>query len=646
MSAVDDEPVPKRRRRTKVNFLDSEEVGNEEKRMIQQALENSRVETKRENLALPQAPVYYPTVEEFKNPLGYIDSIRKEAEKWGICKIVPPEGWSPPNMIDFRDPRKFPTKKQILNTLQEGQGFDSGKRYSIAEYKTMADTFYQLWNKKHYNNALDAKDVVKDEKESESLYTEHNGLDEETNARYDKLRKDYWDMVEMGTGSVSKHATVEYANDLDTTKYCSGFPLKGSSVNTSGAGNWFKEYSDEDDRPPTAEAVVAANAAAVAAASAKQEKVGDPSGDTGLGMGEGLLAAEQKAIGVESKECEDMFSDDYYKRTGWNLVNIASSEGSVLSHLKTSINGVNVPWLYIGMLFSSFCWHNEDNYLYSINYSHFGEAKQWYGVPGAHAKRFEQVTKNFLLESFKDTPDLLHHMTTQISPSLLARHGIPVCQTIQSAKSFVVTFPKAFHAGFSYGFNCGEAVNFATPDWLHDGTEADERYRVFARSSVFSHQRLLFTLLYHNGQEFGKERKGQFREKASYTTLLLEIKKCLDEELLARPWLISQGVRDISNKVKLPSNNFRCIDEISSNYDDLRSCCHCKHICLLTALACECDRNKVSCVRHLAATCKCPIDKRYMLQWMSTDDMQNMSTKISRMLETEDLKKPKSLNTK
>ena len=199
-------------------------------------------------------------------------------------------------------------------------------------------------------------------------------------------------------------------------------------------------------------------------------------------------------------------------------------------------------------------------------------------------------------------------------------------------RQFVVTFPKSFHAGFSYGFNCGEAVNFATPDWLHEGTQADERYRTFARSSVFSHQRLLFTLLYHNGQEFGKQRKGDFEDKNSYLSLLEEIKGTLDEELDARPWLKSQGVRDISSKVNLPMNNFMCIDESSSNYDDLRSCCYCKHICLLTAVACECDRNKVACVRHLMATCKCPKEKRYMMQWMPTGDMRNMSNKINRML--------------
>jgi histone demethylase JARID1 len=56
------------------------------------------------------------------------------------------------------------------------------------------------------------------------------------------------------------------------------------------------------------------------------------------------------------------------------------------------VNGVNVPWLYLGMLFASFCWHNEDNYCYSISYNHFGATKQWYGVGGAHNISFEAVS--------------------------------------------------------------------------------------------------------------------------------------------------------------------------------------------------------------------------------------------------------------
>lgn len=43
----------------------------------------------------------------------------------------------------------------------------------------------------------------------------------------------------------------------------------------------------------------------------------------------------------------------------------------------------------------------------------------------------------------------------------LPQRQVPVCKLRQEAGQFVVTFPKAYHGGFSYGFNCGEAVNFA-----------------------------------------------------------------------------------------------------------------------------------------------------------------------------------------
>ena len=141
---------------------------------------------------------------------------------------------------------------------------------------------------------------------------------------HDDIAKEYWDMVD----TKSRNAEVEYANDLETTKYRSGF-IRSSLPDT---------YT-----------------------------------------------------GVEDVDCTDMFSDAYYARTGWNLNNFPSNKASVLRFLKSPINGVNIPWLYIGMLFATFCWHNEDNYLYSINYSHFGDVKQWYGVPGHEAGNFESV---------------------------------------------------------------------------------------------------------------------------------------------------------------------------------------------------------------------------------------------------------------
>lgn len=45
-------------------------------------------------------------------------------------------------------------------------------------------------------------------------------------------------------------------------------------------------------------------------------------------------------------------------------------------------------------------------------------------------------------------------------------YGVPVVRTNQCAGEFVVTFPRAYHAGFNQGYNCAEAVNFCPADWV------------------------------------------------------------------------------------------------------------------------------------------------------------------------------------
>ena len=49
-------------------------------------------------------------------------------------------------------------------------------------------------------------------------------------------------------------------------------------------------------------------------------------------------------------------SDEKYAKSGWNLNNFSRLPGSLLKHEGSDISGVLVPWLYIGMCFSSFCW--------------------------------------------------------------------------------------------------------------------------------------------------------------------------------------------------------------------------------------------------------------------------------------------------
>lgn len=190
--------------------------------------------------------------------------------------------------------------------------------------------------------------------------------------------------------------------------------------------------------------------------------------------------------------------NDQLGKSKWNLKELSRLPKSVLRLLEKSIPGVTEPMLYIGMLFSMFAWHVEDHYLYSINYQHCGAAKTWYGIPGHAALDFEKVvrehvyTNDILSADGEDGAfDVLLGKTTLFPPNILSEHGVPVYRAVQKPGEFVVTFPRAYHAGFSHGFNCGEAVNFATGDWFPMGSISSRRYALLNRVPLLPHEELL-----------------------------------------------------------------------------------------------------------------------------------------------------------
>ena len=127
--------------------------------------------------------------------------------------------------------------------------------------------------------------------------------------------------------------------------------------------------------------------------------------------------------------------EDVKKWSSWNLNLLPKQRQSLLRHMREAHPGVTDPMVYVGMLFSTFCWHKEDNFLYSINYLHTGAHKTWYGVPAHATHAFETAFQKQLPHLFATDPDLMHQLVTQVSPYALASaHNIPICHTVSGTR--------------------------------------------------------------------------------------------------------------------------------------------------------------------------------------------------------------------
>eukprot|EP00070_Physeter_catodon_P024327 XP_023987372.1 lysine-specific demethylase 4D-like [Physeter catodon] len=158
----------------------------------------------------------------------------------------------------------------------------------------------------------------------------------------------------------------------------------------------------------------------------------------------------------------------------WSLGHLGTIQDLLERECGVVIEGVNTPYLYFGMWKTAFAWHTEDMDLYSINYLHFGEPKTWYAVPPEHGRRLERLARELFPGSSRGCEAFLRHKVALISPTVLKDNGIPFGRVTQEAGEFIVTFPYGYHSGFNHGFNCAEAINFASPRWIDYGKVASQ----------------------------------------------------------------------------------------------------------------------------------------------------------------------------
>jgi len=81
------------------------------------------------------------------------------------------------------------------------------------------------------------------------------------------------------------------------------------------------------------------------------------------------------------------------------------------------VKGVTCATLFVGMWRTAFAWHTEDYDLSALNFHHMGAPKHWYGVPAAHAQRFQAMCAQLFPGQQPRCKAFLRHKHFIVSPS-------------------------------------------------------------------------------------------------------------------------------------------------------------------------------------------------------------------------------------
>ncbi|EOD44979.1 putative phd transcription factor protein [Neofusicoccum parvum UCRNP2] len=582
---------------------------------------------------LEEAPTYTPTAEEFRDPFEYMRKIAPEGQKYGIVKIIPPENWNPDFAIDTEFSMRLGyTSEQALNSVE------GGTRANLNYLDQLAKFHRSRGNNLNRFPSVDKRPL--------DLYKLKKAV--ETRGGFDRVCKGKkWAEIgrDLGySGKIMSSLSTSLKNSYqkgpseDSESQANEPPLKstpdydwhcprclvgdGEFGFDEGGVYSLKQFQQRDQdfrqdhfrdkqqfdpvlnakKPPNEDDVEREFWKLV-------ENVTDKVPEVEYGA-DVHVTTHGSGFPTLEKEPRNSYSTD-----PWNLNILPLHSESLFRHIKSDISGMTVPWLYVGMCFSTFCWHNEDHYSYSANYQHFGATKTWYGVPGEDAEKFENAMREAVPELFETQPDLLFQLVTLLTPEHLKRAGVRVYALDQRAGQFVITFPQAYHAGFNHGFNFNEAVNFAPPDWEPKGEDGVQRLQDFRRQPCFSHDELLLTaagskeVSIKTAKWLGPALQRMYDKESTIREAFLSRHK----QVSMKPCKIEEGGSASKNNCEIGFE----IDERDLPEDDYL-CSYCKGFAYLSRFVCR-TSGKVACLKHAGIFECCPTTEDYRFSGTNGD---------------------------
>nr|XP_053650637.1 uncharacterized protein LOC128701105 [Cherax quadricarinatus] len=464
-----------------------------------------------DNSLLTRAPTFFPSEEEFTDPLDYIEKIRPEAEQFGLCRIVPPSNFKPECRVN--DDMRFTGNNQYIHKMMRRWGPNVRTLHAIK--RCLAKQNIELTS----NPLIGCMEL--DLVRLYEVVEQHGGL-------MSVIEKELWGKV-ADTCRIPRSAQERLAKlDFIYCKYLLPYATLSqeerdqllaevdsiharNQMEHSGGGSKKASSNssdnDEEEEEESLDCIVKGKSTALStfyriARNTATQWQPDPAA---LEVDErywSLIVNGTHHVCVLSASIDT--SEHGYgfpnhrmsplAKHPWNLKNLCQNPNSILRSMGTIV-GVTAPTLHVGMLFSTVCWYRDPHSLPWIEYLHTGASKIWYGVAASQEDKLCAALKKIVPDFVKDSAIWLPSDTAMVPPSELVREGVRVCRVVQDPGQFVVVFPGAFTSSICKGYLISESAFFARPQYFERAVASFKALHDCCEPSMFSLDRLVLSVV-------------------------------------------------------------------------------------------------------------------------------------------------------
>uniref|UniRef100_A0A8D1XJZ0 Jumonji and AT-rich interaction domain containing 2 n=1 Tax=Sus scrofa TaxID=9823 RepID=A0A8D1XJZ0_PIG len=490
--------------------------------------------------AMDEIPVLRPSAKEFHDPLVYIESVRPQVEKYGMCRVIPPPDWRPECKLN--DEMRFVTQIQHIHKLGRrwgpnvqrlacikkhlrSQGITMDELPLIGGCELDLACFFRLINEmggmqqvtdlKKWNKLADmlripktAQDRLAKLQEAYCQYLlSYDSLSPEEHRRLEKEVLMEKESLERRKGPLEGHTEQDYNRFHPLPR----FEPKNGLINGVAHRNGFRS---------------------------KLKEVGPAQ----LKTGRRRLFAQEKEVAKEEEEDKGILSDFHkciYKgrsvslttfyRTARNIMNMCFSKEPAPAEIEQEY------WRLVEEKDCHVAVHcgKVDTNTHGSGFP-VGKSEPFsrYCIPAEEENKLEDVVHTLLQAN--GTPGLqMLESNVMISPEVLCREGVKVHRAVQQSGQFVVCFPGSFVSKVCCGYSVSETVHFATTQWTSMGFETAKEMKRRHIAKPFSMEKLLYQI----AQAEAKKENGP--TLSTISALLDELR---DTELRQRRQLFEAGL--------------------------------------------------------------------------------------------------------